>query len=89
MSTHRFTTMCTSTPGLEAELSKLEIRTGKIVEISPHPEADSLYVEKVDVGEPTGPRTIVSGLVKFCSVDSVRFVLVNSPVIILFLVIGT
>lgn len=37
-------------------------------QISRHPEADSLYVEKIDVGEgeEEGPRTIVSGLVNFC-----------------------
>lgn len=29
-----------------------------------HPDADSLYVEKVDVGE-AEPRTVVSGLVQF------------------------
>jgi tRNA-binding EMAP/Myf-like protein len=85
----RVVTMSAPTPGLESELSKLEIRTGKIVEISQHPEADSLYIEKVDVGEPTGPRTIVSGLVKFCSVDSVRCVLIHSPITILFFVITT
>ncbi|TFJ87351.1 hypothetical protein NSK_001683 [Nannochloropsis salina CCMP1776] len=47
------------------ELSRLEIRTGKILEISLHPEADGLYVEKIDLGEADGPRTIVSGLVKY------------------------
>lgn len=51
------------------ELSRLEIRVGKIVECEPHPDADTLYVEKVDVGEPDGPRTIVSGLVNFVSLD--------------------
>jgi len=51
------------------ELSRLEIRVGKIVEIAKHPEADSLFVEKVDCGEPTGPRTIVSGLVKYCTAE--------------------
>lgn len=37
-------------------------------QIARHPDADNLYVEKVDVGagEEEGPRTIVSGLVKFC-----------------------
>ena len=35
------------------ELSRLEIRVGRIIEISKHPEADSLYVEKVDCGEST------------------------------------
>jgi len=61
------------------ELSRLEIRVGRIVEISKHPEADSLYVEKVDLGEGQGDgdgegegenpraRTIVSGLVEFCT----------------------
>lgn len=29
-----------------------------------HPDADSLYVEKIDVGE-AEPRTVVSGLVQF------------------------
>lgn len=29
-----------------------------------HPDADSLYVEKIDVGE-AEPRTVVSGLVHF------------------------
>ncbi|CAM9820696.1 unnamed protein product [Pylaiella littoralis] len=50
------------------ELARLEIRIGKIVEIARHPDADSLYVEKVDLGAggEEGPRTIVSGLVNFC-----------------------
>ncbi|XP_066991802.1 tyrosine--tRNA ligase, cytoplasmic isoform X2 [Anabrus simplex] len=43
---------------------RLDIRVGKIVEISRHPDADALYVEKIDVGE-AAPRTIVSGLVQF------------------------
>ena len=37
---------------------------GKILEVERHPDADGLYVEKIDVGEEE-PRTIVSGLVKF------------------------
>lgn len=68
-----------STPSAElTELSRLEIRSGKIIEIAKHPEADSLYVEKVDVGE-AEPRTIVSGLVQFCSVD----MLLNRDVVVL------
>jgi tRNA-binding EMAP/Myf-like protein len=38
---------------------------GKILKAWKHPEADSLYVEEVDVGEAEGPRTICSGLVKY------------------------
>lgn len=62
-----------------SDLSLLEIRVGKIVEIGRHPEADSLYVEKVDVGEPNGPRIIVSGLVAFCKEEE----LLNRNVIVL------
>lgn len=29
---------------------RLDIRVGKIVEVSRHPEADALYVEKIDLG---------------------------------------
>jgi len=47
----------------------MEIRVGKIVEVSNHPDAESLFVEKIDLGESTGPRTIVSGLVQFCSAE--------------------
>lgn len=42
----------------------LDIRVGKIVSVGKHPDADSLYVESIDVGEEE-PRTIVSGLVAF------------------------
>lgn len=61
------------------ELSRLEIRVGKIVEIDTHPEADTLFVEKVDVGEEDGPRTIVSGLVEYCNKED----LLNRDVIVL------
>ncbi|CAK7321320.1 tyrosine--tRNA ligase, cytoplasmic [Vulpes vulpes] len=44
--------------------SRLDIRVGKVISVDKHPDADSLYVEKIDVGE-AEPRTIVSGLVQF------------------------
>jgi methionine--tRNA ligase beta chain len=68
-----------TTPTKLSELSLMEIRVGKIVEIGKHPEADSLYVEQVDVGESTGPRTIVSGLVAFCKAED----LLNKKVTVL------
>lgn len=43
-------------------MSRLDFRVGKIVQVEKHPDADSLYLEKVDVGE-ANPRTVVSGLV--------------------------
>ncbi|XP_068924227.1 tyrosine--tRNA ligase, cytoplasmic isoform X2 [Petaurus breviceps papuanus] len=44
--------------------SRLDIRVGKVISVEKHPDADSLYLEKIDVGEPE-PRTVVSGLVQF------------------------
>lgn len=44
--------------------SRLDIRVGKIISVEKHPDADSLYLEKIDVGEPE-PRTVVSGLVAY------------------------
>nr|CAH7756022.1 unnamed protein product [Callosobruchus chinensis] len=36
-----------------------------------HPEADALYVEKIDLGEEK-PRTIVSGLVNFIPIEEMQ-----------------
>lgn len=52
--------------------SRLDLRVGRVVEVSRHPEADALYVEKIDVGDADGPRTIVSGLVNFVPIESMR-----------------
>ncbi|KAK2588844.1 hypothetical protein KPH14_001714 [Odynerus spinipes] len=52
--------------------SRLDIRVGKIVEVKKHPDADSLYVEKIDLGEGNGPRTIVSGLVNFVPIEEMQ-----------------
>ncbi|KAI9033267.1 tRNA synthetases class I, catalytic domain-containing protein [Hyaloraphidium curvatum] len=45
--------------------SKLDIRVGRILDVKRHPDADTLYVETVDLNESSGPRTVVSGLVKY------------------------
>ena len=42
---------------------------GKILSVGPHPDADSLYVEQIDLGE-AEPRTVVSGLRKFVSEEA-------------------
>ena len=42
--------------------TKLDIRVGKIVKVWNHPKADRLYVEEIDVGDPDGPRQVISGL---------------------------
>ncbi|KAI8911499.1 tRNA synthetases class I-domain-containing protein [Gorgonomyces haynaldii] len=52
---------------VKGDISRLEIRIGKVLEVSEHPERDNLYVEKIDLGEASGPRTIVSGLRAYIS----------------------
>ncbi|PWN54253.1 hypothetical protein IE53DRAFT_383168 [Violaceomyces palustris] len=52
--------------------SMIDLRVGKIVSIGRHPDADSLYLEKVDFGEPEGPRTILSGLVNFVPIEKME-----------------
>lgn len=48
-----------------ANFYKLDLRVGEIVEVANHPDADSLYVSKINLGDESGPRTVVSGLVKY------------------------
>ncbi|XP_061838309.2 tyrosine--tRNA ligase, cytoplasmic isoform X1 [Nerophis lumbriciformis] len=59
--------------GDEDELvpSKLDIRVGKIISVEKHPDADSLFLEKIDVGE-AEPRTVVSGLVAYVSQEDLQ-----------------
>ncbi|CAB1442957.1 unnamed protein product [Pleuronectes platessa] len=51
--------------------SRLDIRVGKIISVERHPDADSLYLEKIDVGE-AEPRTVVSGLVAYLSPEDLQ-----------------
>jgi len=39
------------------DISRFDLRVGKILEVQKHPAADSLYVEQIDVGEEK-PRTV-------------------------------
>ncbi|DBA80051.1 hypothetical protein WJX79_001269 [Trebouxia sp. C0005] len=47
-----------------ADISRVDLRVGVIKKAWRHPEADSLYVEEVEIGE-EAPRQVVSGLVKY------------------------
>ena len=47
-----------------AAFGALDLRTGRIVEAGPHPNADRLVVLKVDVGDPE-PRQIVAGIAPY------------------------
>ncbi len=47
------------------DFSKIDLRVAKIIEIQKHPDAEKLYIEKLDVGPDLGTRTIVSGIVPY------------------------
>ncbi|KAM9477250.1 aminoacyl tRNA synthase complex-interacting multifunctional protein 1a isoform 3-T3 [Clarias gariepinus] len=55
----------------KVDVSRLDLRVGRIVTAKKHPDADSLYVEEVDVGE-AAPRTVVSGLVKHIPLEQMQ-----------------
>lgn len=55
----------------EISISRLDIRVGLITRAQKHPDADSLYVEEIDVGE-AQPRTVVSGLVNYIPLEEMQ-----------------
>ena len=58
-------TMSVGAPLVENDVLRVDLRVGRILGASAHPDADSLLVEQIDLGEPSGPRTIVSGLAQY------------------------
>ena len=44
------------------DFAKLDLRVGKVLEVSNHPSADKLFVLKVDLGGGEPPRQILAGL---------------------------
>ncbi|KAJ4821832.1 hypothetical protein Tsubulata_043999, partial [Turnera subulata] len=59
-------------PAVEPPISitRLDIRVGLIKSAQKHPDADSLYVEEIDVGGGE-VRTVVSGLVKYIPLEEI------------------
>ncbi|XP_076831033.1 aminoacyl tRNA synthase complex-interacting multifunctional protein 1a [Brachyhypopomus gauderio] len=55
----------------KVDVSRLDLRVGRIVSAQKHPDADALYVEQVDVGE-EAPRTVVSGLVRHVPLEQMQ-----------------
>lgn len=54
------------TPGM------IDLRVGHIQKAIKHPDADSLYVSTIDMGDETGPRTVCSGLVKYYPLEAMQ-----------------
>lgn len=62
-------------PKKEAEKpvpSVIDFRVGFIQKAIKHPDADSLYVSTIDVGDEEGPRTVCSGLVKHFPLEAMQ-----------------
>jgi len=55
----------------QSDISKLDIRVGKIVEVAKHATAEKLYVEKIDLGEGK-LRTVVSGLYPYVPIEQMQ-----------------
>ena len=51
---------------------KLDIRVGKILKVEEHPNAEKLYILKVDFGKGIGKRTIVTGLKDYCKKEDLE-----------------
>ena len=51
-----------------SSFQKLDLRVGEILEVNEHPNADKLFVLRVDLGEDSS-RTIVAGLKAYYSAD--------------------
>ncbi len=47
------------------DISRFDIRVGLVKSVRKHEHTHTFYIEEIDVGEETGPRTILSGLVPF------------------------
>ncbi|BFZ58383.1 Tyrosine--tRNA ligase cytoplasmic [Savitreella phatthalungensis] len=47
------------------DISRIELRVGKVEKVDFHPDADSLYVETISYGEGMPSRTVVSGLARY------------------------
>ncbi|CCD25522.1 Arc1p NDAI_0F02040 [Naumovozyma dairenensis CBS 421] len=52
--------------------SIIDFRVGFIQKAIKHPDADSLYVSTIDVGDAEGPRTVCSGLVKHFPLEAMQ-----------------
>merc|ERR1711879_581607 len=53
------------------DLSRVKLVIGQITEVGLHPDADGLYLEKMECGE-AEPRQVISGLVKHVPIDEMK-----------------
>ncbi|XP_063912934.1 aminoacyl tRNA synthase complex-interacting multifunctional protein 1 [Zophobas morio] len=56
---------------LPVDIGRLDLRIAKIEDVQRHPDADTLYLLKINCGEDK-PRTVCSGLVKHVPIEELR-----------------
>ncbi|KAJ8956505.1 hypothetical protein NQ318_019223 [Aromia moschata] len=56
---------------LPVDVGRLDLRIGKVESVERHPDADTLYLLKINCGEEK-PRTVCSGLVKHVTIDELK-----------------
>ncbi|RCK62405.1 tRNA-aminoacylation cofactor ARC1 [Candida viswanathii] len=52
--------------------SMIDFRVGFIQKAEKHPNADSLYMSTIDMGDEEGPRIVCSGLVKYIPIEEMQ-----------------
>ncbi|RLF30978.1 MAG: methionine--tRNA ligase, partial [Thermoplasmata archaeon] len=58
-------------PAEEEVFSKLDLRVARVIDVKDHPNADTLYLLNLDVGE-LGKRVIVAGMKPYYSKDEIK-----------------
>lgn len=58
-------------PEAPVDVGRLDLRIAKVEDVQRHPDADSLYLLKINCGEEKA-RTVCSGLVKFIPMDELK-----------------
>ncbi|XP_033631288.1 aminoacyl tRNA synthase complex-interacting multifunctional protein 1-like [Asterias rubens] len=58
-------------PVAEPDITAVDLRIGRILEVKRHPDADTLYIEQIELGEGS-PRTVVSGLVNHVKIEEME-----------------
>ncbi|XP_066527629.1 aminoacyl tRNA synthase complex-interacting multifunctional protein 1 isoform X2 [Hoplias malabaricus] len=54
-----------------SDVSRLDLRIGRILSVRNHPDSESLYVQEVDVGD-SAPRNVVSGLANHVPLEQLQ-----------------
>jgi len=58
------------------EFGRLDLRVGRITEVTDHPGADKLYVMQCDLGPELGTRQMVAGMKPYMPPDALKDTLV-------------